>query len=148
MSYETLDTIADVYIPLLLGIFIVAVLAELYKSWPRYQSAVAHVYWLTGLLVVSYGIMFFDNATHLWPSFGLDYSTHTAVSLSLVLALCVLFSPHWVIIIVSMLAYCALMMYQEYHSFMDIFSTSLVILIFAFGIYKFIKPNKIHNQAL
>ncbi len=41
-------------------------------------------------LVVAYTIMFVDNALLLWPQFNMDYSTHTAVALVLVITLWVM----------------------------------------------------------
>jgi hypothetical protein len=31
-------------------------------------------------LLIGYGLMFLNNRFQIWPAFGLDYSTHTAVS--------------------------------------------------------------------
>jgi hypothetical protein len=40
--------------------------------------------------VISYGIMLLNNKIHVWPSLTLDYSTHTPVSLTLVMLVCAL----------------------------------------------------------
>ncbi len=127
MSYETLDAIADSYIPILLALFVARLLSTLYKLWPNYQSVVGHLCFLFSLLIVSYGLMFFDNTVQLWSSVGLDYSTHTAVALSLVFSLCLLFSNQWKIFVVSIFAYAGLMLYQQYHSVLDMVSTAIVV---------------------
>lgn len=135
MSYETLDTIADFYIPLLLILFFGGLGRNAYLLWPNYRAPIFSFLYLVGLLVISYGLMFFDNAVRLWPAFGLDYSTHTAVALSLVFALCTVFARQWKWIAGSMLGYAGLMLYQEYHSVMDILSTSLLISALALVLY-------------
>ncbi|PUA27096.1 MAG: hypothetical protein B0W54_19910 [Cellvibrio sp. 79] len=136
MSYETLDAIADSYIPGLLMLFMANVLAALYKSWPHYKSVVPCIRFFSGTLLFSYGLMFIDNAILLWPRFDLDYSTHTAVALSLVFTLCVSFPSGWKFFAISMLAYAALMLYQRYHSVSDIVSTSAIISVFSFALFK------------
>ena len=61
MSYETLDAIADSYIPLLLVLFLAGILLKRYKSWSNYQSLGMHFCFLIGILLFSYGLMFIDN---------------------------------------------------------------------------------------
>lgn len=131
MSYETLDTIADAYTPLLLILFLIGLGVKLYQCWPNYREGVLYFGFLLVLLIVSYGFMFIDKALGLWPAFGSDYSTHTAVALSLILALCVLAPQHTKWLAGSMFAYAGLMLYQQYHSVLDIISTASVIALFA-----------------
>lgn len=125
MNYDTLDAIADSYIPLLLILFLTGFVKNLYQLWPNYRAPVLSLLYLISLLVITYGLMFFDNAARIWPAIGLDYSTHTAVALSLVFALCQAFPMLWKWFVLSMLAYAGLMLYQEYHSFLDICSTAI-----------------------
>lgn len=123
-SYELLDSIADSYNPLLFLAYIV--FSVLY--WRRGDRLAA----LRGFagIVVAYVFMFMDNAWQLWPSVGLDYSTHSAVALALVI-----FhvhkrprnSPAAISFSVSLVLYYALEVYQEYHSVMDIVTTAAVI---------------------
>lgn len=142
MSFEQLDAIADSYIPLLLILFLVGFGRNTYRFWPNYRAPLFSFLYLVGLLVISYGLMFFDNTVRLWPALGLDYSTHTAVALSLVFALCTVFPVQWKWLAGSMLAYAGLMLYQEYHSVMDILTTSLVIGVLAALLYKIVgQPN-------
>src|SRR5690606_6806076 len=84
-----------------------------------------------GLLLVSYGLMFLDNALGIWPAVGLDYSTHTAVALTLVLSLCGLARPFWKLLASSFVLYALLMLYQKYHTVPDILSTMVPILLAA-----------------
>jgi hypothetical protein len=126
-SYETLDLLADAYIPLLTILSLSLIVLSLFKS--RWQVAGLQVLAITFVLLISYGLMFLDNRFQIWPAFGLDYSTHTAVSLSLVVFLS-FNKPNRIIIWVgSFIAYLLLMLYQRYHTFSDIASTSAVVLV-------------------
>jgi len=82
-------------------------------------------------LVVAYAIMFVDNHLSLWPQFNMDYSTHTAVALVLVVNLWVMMNflqGIWsVSLLVSLLGYFLLMLYQQYHTVADILSTAVVV---------------------
>ncbi|HEY8941947.1 MAG TPA: hypothetical protein VIM59_17260 [Cellvibrio sp.] len=151
MSYETLDTIADSYIPVLLVLFVAGLAFKIYQSRANFRAAITHIGFLSGLLVMSYGLMFFDNAVHLWPALGLDYSTHTAVALSLVFALCVSFPSQWKVFVISILLYALLMLYQRYHSILDIISTSVVIGFFSFLLLNVVvkkrKPELLPNNV-
>lgn len=136
MSYETLDTIADAYTPLLLILFLVSFGVKLYQRWPNYREPILHFGFLLMLLIASYGLMFIDKALGLWPAFGSDYSTHTAVALSLVFSLCVLTPRQAKWLAGSMLAYAALVLYQQYHSVLDIVSTAAMISLFALVFFR------------
>ncbi len=126
-SYETLDTIADAYVPLLALITLAYLIGfGLTKNWQGFAKG-----WLLLLvnLIVAYGLMFIDNALGLWPALGMDYSTHTAVALSFIVALIGLaprFQLGWV---GSFVVYALLMLYQQYHTVADIVTTAMVNLL-------------------
>jgi hypothetical protein len=127
MDFETLDTVADSYIPLLAIVFWVGVAYQAFRH-PGKKRFLARVFcFFIGLLMVSYGMLFIDNAWQLWPAFHLDYSTHTAVSLTLVLSLCALARQGWILVVASFLLYLLLMWYQKYHTVGDMVSTIIVI---------------------
>lgn len=142
MTFETLDAIADAYIPLLLVIFLIGLVNKFYKSWQNYRVSATYLLFLFGLLSISYGLMLLDKALGLWPAIDLDYSTHTAVALSLVFAICASSPARWMWLAVSMLTYAVLMLYQGYHSLLDIISTTAVISLAAFFLHKLIFANK------
>jgi len=78
-------------------------------------------------LISAYAIMFTDQYFSLWPYFELDYSTHSAAALVLVVSLSVMkvsLRGTWLL---SLLCYFLLMLYQQYHSVADIISTVLVV---------------------
>ena len=150
MDFETLDSIADSYIPLLAIVFFVGLVGRAVKS-PTEREFMARVFvFFLGLLLVSYGIMFLDNEIHIWPSLDLDYSTHTAVSLTLVMSICVLARQFWKVVICSFVLYALLMLYQKYHTVLDIASTVVPIVLSALVFVKFLflqaKDNKSINS--
>jgi len=85
--------------------------------WARTWLAVASVY----------GVMAIDLWLRLWGRFGLDYSTHTALAVSLSTSIAML-SRRWLILLVPILfAYTRLMMALGYHSAADIGTTALLV---------------------
>lgn len=140
MTYETLDKIADSYIPVLLIIFLFGLAYRVYLDWPNFTSTWRSFGFAVAMVLVSYGFMFADKAMNIWSGVGLDYSTHTAVSLAIVFPLCTLFSQAWKLLVLSFLAYASLMLYQGYHSVTDILTTAAVVSAFAFFIYRLLFP--------
>lgn len=136
MTYEQLDFIADCYIPLLLILFLAQVGRRMYCHWPERGAVVFACGYLVGLLVIVYGVMLLDNLVQLWPRMGLDYSTHTSVALVLVIGLSLVLPLMWRWFALSLLAYAGLMLYQQYHSVMDMVSTGAVIGMLAALLYK------------
>jgi len=129
MDHQTLDNIADSYIPVLAIIAFFASLLVSCAAQSRFKIVIWRLICLSLLLGIAYGLMFIDNAYAIWPYLGLDHSTHTAVSLVLVLFL-VLLIPTWSLLwSCSFVVYCALMLYQQYHSISDILTTALVLCI-------------------
>lgn len=123
-TYEVLDAIADSYTPILFfGYLIFSVL------YFRGGDRTAVFKGLAGV-AVAYLFMFLDNRWQVWHAFSLDYSTHSSVALALVI-----FHVHKrkptsfaaIGLIISLLCYYVLEVYQEYHSVLDILSTVLVV---------------------
>jgi hypothetical protein len=116
-----LAIIADLYTPLLIFFW----LFYLYRGAAT-RGAEIKVLLLSLLLV--YTVMLLDNYFNIWPIWGLDYSTHSAVALVFVVHL------RWrnkilrLLAPLSLLVYCCLMRLLNYHSFTDTFMTILVLL--------------------
>lgn len=128
-SYETLDVIADAYTPLLALIALAVIVRQAFaRHWRVSMLQLASI--LLGALF-AYGLMYFDQAAGVWPSLGLDYSTHTAVATVLVVFLALHARTGMWVWIASLLLYGALMLYQRYHSLADILTTAVVILVLA-----------------
>jgi hypothetical protein len=125
LAYETLDAIADAVNPTLL------IATLLLPAWPRPRAAVGgFLRWyacVAGILIVVYGIMALDTQLGIWHSIGADYSTHTAFALGLSLLWYAASRTAFAVICLVLLAYIGLMLYQRYHTLMDMFTTAVPI---------------------
>jgi len=126
VTYEQLDAIADSYIPLLLIITLFSMTKDALKQ--EIRLTIGSVIALILSIVIVYGVMFADIALSIWPSFGADYSTHTALALVFVCYFLLKNMMYRILATLSLIAYFALMMYQQYHTLLDILSTTLVIM--------------------
>lgn len=132
LDYHTLDFIADSYTPLLLLSLITIILTTFTATSTtahRWRRLGGDVLLLCYGVVVTYGLMFADKAWALWPTIDLDYSTHTAAALILVLLVhrgaAVIRWPSSLLF----LSYAGLMVYQKYHTMNDILSTAIVVVL-------------------
>jgi hypothetical protein len=126
-SYETLDTIADAYTPLLAIISLAFTVVALFKA--QWRLAGLRLLTLSTVLAIAYGLMVFDARFSIWSTVGLDYSTHTAVALVLVAFLAVNQSRLTAPGICSLIVYVLLMLYQGYHTVSDIAVTAAVVIV-------------------
>ncbi len=129
LSYQTLDAIADTYNPALLVASLLLVSYRIYQSPQHLREALRQLGFILIVMAWVYGFMWLDNTYHIWPKFGLDYSTHTAFALSLsVLLLQIKGAYRWINVGVFC-AYLALMRYQNYHTVADMLTTALWTLL-------------------
>lgn len=126
-SYETLDAIADSYNPLLLVISIGVIGIALYTR--RWRLALMMALTIVVGAAIAYSVEYFDHALQIWPRFGLDYSTHTAAAVVLVVFLSMNARRLIVLWIGSLFAYFGLMLYQHYHTVGDILTTLLAVIV-------------------
>lgn len=126
MTYEQLDVVADAYIPILILVSIATLVTIVRKRSTKDIYNVLIV--LAGGIFQTYAVMILDNALGLWPLLNLDYSTHTSLALVFVVYLAFISSHLFVCAVGSMLFYIALMLYQEYHSLLDVLVTTIAIL--------------------
>ena len=124
-SYQALDRVADAYNPLLGVAWLIVSVYPLFDR--RWRVAGIRIGLGLAALLIAYGLMWLDSALSLWASLGLDYSTHTAVSLALAMSTVIIFPASRLPVAVSLLGYFGLMLYQRYHTPLDIISTSLVL---------------------
>ena len=107
LSYETLDTIADAYNPLLVLAVLLTLISALVTA--QWRLLARHSIALCLLFSCAYGFMLLDQQLAIWPAFGLDYSTHTAVAFIL-MAYLALVTPRWLLVWwLSFLSYLLLM---------------------------------------
>ena len=138
LSYQQWDQIADAYTPLLFFLALIALALSTRKyGW---RHALQEGLFLLSSLVFVYTLMFADQAWQFWPRFGLDYSTHTAVSLVLVSYLILAYRRMAWAIAASLVLYFMLMLYQQYHSFADIATTVLAVLPVLLLLHRFVFP--------
>ncbi len=138
LSYQTLDAIADTYIPALIILIVISMAAHFRHA----QILLIALCKLTLLALLPYGLMFADQALHLWQQYGWDYSTHTAVAATCCWYLFELrkapaIAGHifhsyfiWPLWPLSFSAYLILMNYQNYHSWQDMISTTMALIPF------------------
>jgi hypothetical protein len=118
---HVLDVIADAINPSLLVLALAA-------SWLQYGKP-PWFFWGRILLSlgVVYGMMFIDKQFQLWPHWELDYSTHTAFAVAVIVSLGMWHRRWFLILIPVLVIYAALMMILDYHSLADIVTATLVI---------------------
>ena len=129
LTYDTLDAIADTYVPTLV---VLAILRSVPASGDsRMLRFALRISTVTALAALTYGLMYADAKLELWSRLSLDYSTHTALSLSLVIWIVARWPIARVLWWSSWALYLALMVYQRYHTVTDIVTTIIVIAPFA-----------------
>lgn len=145
MSYETLDAIADAYNPMLFFSVLLFCFLQIRKERFSLRTALSYGVEIMLYLFAVYGLKYLDQRFGLWPGVGWDYSTHTAFALAMTWPLWLYqASPLRWCWPLSFVAYAVLMMYQGYHSFADIISTTVVIGILLFGCQRIVRPDTLH----
>lgn len=124
MTYYQLDQIADSYIPLL-GVVTFCFFVKQLLSGGRESVLLDFSTTVLGAVYI-YCLMYLDTWLGAFEAIGLDYSTHTALALVLVTTLSCIGEKMRILSLWSMALYCLLMLYQEYHSVLDILLTALV----------------------
>ncbi|MGI0117903.1 hypothetical protein [Zooshikella sp. RANM57] len=126
MSYQQLDMIADSYIPILLLISLIGFIkSSFYNGFLK--TSYEALPFLIGIIFI-YSLMFVDIKLEIWPMLSLDYSTHTALALVFVCGISFWGKRQLIGVVISMVLYCLLMMYQNYHTLLDILTTSVAVL--------------------
>jgi hypothetical protein len=79
--------------------------------------------------VVAYGLMFVDAKLHFWKAFSLDYSTHTATAVGMIVFIHALIRIRFLTFILafSLVLYAILMKALGYHGFLDVISTVVAV---------------------
>ncbi len=123
VSAAILPLIADVYIPALallcLYQWVQTFRQQKIKNW-------RNIFQIFAGAIAVFTLMVADDYWRWWPQFGLDYSTHTALAWVFVLALSQTL-PTTLASLLSMTFYMALMHYLDYHTVMDMFTTTVVV---------------------
>ncbi len=120
--YQSIAILCDSLNPLLFAGNIALLIQLVFRQ--KIQRGLYMLGCLFAGLAITYSAYFLDRAMGLWPRFGSDYSTHTAAAMALALPLA-LFTPYHRWLILTLLIYAALMVFQGYHSVLDIATTAL-----------------------
>jgi hypothetical protein len=127
--FHILQPIADAVNPLLL---LIALGLAIFSTFKKDKIALPR---LIAITVIVYGLMFLDTKLKLWEMFSGDYSTHTAIGLTVF----IYFQTRLVLlkrgVCTVFLFYCALMVYQKYHTAVDLISTALIIIALILPLY-------------
>ncbi len=140
-TYRILSIIADSINPFL-------VLLAVFIPWLK-RDQKHKVTWIflvgTALsLLIVYVIQYMDIRLSLWSALSLNYSTHTAFSVSISTSI-ITFSIRWSLFLVPLLiAYASMMIFLEYHSLGDIFTSAFIVALPAWFIHSIGKVRS-HN---
>jgi hypothetical protein len=123
-EYEIIDAICDSVNPILFCVAVSIGISSLVKK--NYKKAGVVFGLLFGSLLLVYATLFLDAKLKVWESFGGDYSTHTGFAM----ATCITISSEkhrikWLVGVFFL--YMVAMLYQQYHSILDIVTTTLVV---------------------
>ena len=118
-----LKILADAVNPaLILAVIVVPLILQRRKPlpwnfWARAALSIALVYLFAQL----------DRRLHLWPHFGLDYSTHSGFALAAAISLA-FYNRRWLVYLIPLLLfYGALMWALKFHSVADMLTTAILI---------------------
>lgn len=128
LSHQTLKVIADSVNPTL---GILAIVLPFTKWRDVWRLAAAHLGVTLLIVALTYLFRAILQLEALWANWGLDYSTHEAICIDLVVASSSLYWRRAWIWCTVLLAYDALMVYQSYHTWPDLETTAAVMLPFA-----------------
>lgn len=132
-EYEILDAVADAYNPILLIGSIGILIYSIAQKNSLYSNQTKE-FVLIGLVV--YGWFYLDKIFGIWSLFNLDYSTHTAAGFSLTFYLFINSKHLRNFVWVFFIAYLILILYQQYHTVLDILTTLLATAPFVVFVFR------------
>ena len=134
---QTLHKVADSYIPVLGFCSLLSLVFYSRFSFAKPKEVGTRIMLLVVLVFMVYALLVLDRKFGIWPSFGrLDYSTHTALSLALVMFLAFHHKKYQELLVGSFVLYVPLILFQKYSSVADVAVTGIVIGGACFGILK------------
>ena len=145
-TFEKLDFIADSVNPALVALTIIFIVYNYIRQGVKTRKKNL-IYFLLAIVCV-YVLRFLDSKFKWGLSFGLDYSTHTALSLVCTMCLVKLSRKLQLLWWTAWLMYLLLMLYQGYHTIMDIVSTSVVLITVLFFLDKIFNRLFFHKKAV
>ena len=125
MNSAPLETLADLVNPLL-GVTVLIAAATATRRRSAERPAWRFIVGTVAGLAVVYAVHNLDAHFHLWAQFGLDYSTHSAVAVSLVTSLAVGSLRRLVVLLPVLVGYGWLMAHLGYHTLGDMLSAAML----------------------
>jgi hypothetical protein len=120
-TYRILDAVADSFNPLLA---LVALAIPLLQKPRNLRATIAYYVSAGAAIGFVYLVRAIDNHYQLWPSLGLDYSTHSAFAASLVVSIGAAYRRWLAPLACATIAYFALELFMRYHGLADILSSA------------------------
>jgi hypothetical protein len=93
-----------------------------------------------------YLLKILDDRFRLWASVGLDYSTHTALAVSLGVSLAIFWPSKRLLLLASLAAYLGLIGFLGYHTLADMVSAGLLAALFTAGIHRVMGRASAHEE--
>ena len=121
---HALAVAADIYNPILLILSLFIVIYQWRKGAKSYALE------FFAIVALVYGWMFVDKWLGLWSYFHLDFSTHTATALAMIIFMSWASAVRFALLFITLIIYAELMVYLNYHSWADIFSTGVFVAVF------------------
>ncbi len=122
--FQALDSVADSFDVVLTLLALAA--PWLWRSWKGVRAAASYFLAALAGLGVVYGVMALDSRYGLWPSMGLDYSTHTAYAVSLATSI-VAWDRRWTrVLVAAVLVYFLLIAVLGYHGPLEMLMATAV----------------------
>lgn len=125
LDYAALDVLADSHNPLLAVVALALIVSAVAQR--RGRLALLRLAGVLAALAVVYGFKLADDRLGLWPRFGVDYATHTAVALAAATYLVAQAPRLWAFWIASFAGYTWLVLHQRYHTPADLLSTCAAV---------------------
>jgi len=123
-QYQFIEAICDAFGPGLSVCVLVLIIRSVVHR--QFHVAALTFAFLTVGMVLVYSIKYMDDKYRIWAYFGLDYSTHTAFVLAVCVAISVILNAYKSLVLL-VIVYALLLLYQEYHTLGDISTTIVVI---------------------
>lgn len=140
-----LPLVADLYNPALVVLSLVCIGLPLrQRQWKHAGLLLAG---FIGIAVIAYGIRYLDEVNGLWGRFGLDYSTHTATSIGMVIFLSFASPRHWKGLSLSLVSYALLMMHLGYHTALDVLTTGVTVGLLAAAWLKVLNQRNVDGEG-
>jgi len=135
---RTLDILADAINPaLILAVIVAPLIVRRRDNISPSRESLPWNFWARAAFSIAlvYGFAQLDRQLHIWPNFGLDYSTHSAIALAAAISLA-FYNRRWLVYLIPLLLfYGALMWALKFHTVADMLTTAILIVPLVFAVH-------------